>query len=181
MHNAMIAAVFAAIILLTSCQVVPRAEIAPEERVTTYNVTFTGTRKQGYDAIEVGLARIYNSPNDVVQVKQPDNGRIIVKALSQVFVIRDPDGMGLANVTGRLPYLLDVTISDNAVVLRFEVTGPSTNGEYPMDMVQVHRYFDRLATDLSATFGGSLAPGQFAPPAPPAPAPTATPAPTRGR
>lgn len=56
------------------------------------------------------------------------------------------------------------------------VTGPSTNGEYPMDMVQVRRFFDHLATDLAATFGGTLAPGQLAPEAPPVPPASATPA-----
>lgn len=177
MRYLMIFVTLSAVLFFSGCQVTPRAEIPPEERVTSYNVTFTGTRKQGYDAVEVGLARIYNSPNDVVQVKQPDNGRIIIKALSQVFVLRDPDGLGLANVTGRLPYLLDVTINDNAVVLRFEVTGPSTNGEYPMDMMQVRRSFDRLATDLSATFGGTVAPEQLAPVA--APVPPASSAPAR--
>lgn len=152
-----------AVAILSGCGT--RATISQAEREVSATITHPLSRKDAYDRVEVSLVSIFNSPRDVTQVKQPENGRIVIKALTAAIVLqRDPLRIA-PDVTMTLPFTMDVQSGDQTTKIRYEITGPGEpdyhaqrNGwspGYPNDMrpvlLQFHASIDRLARDLGGT------------------------------
>jgi hypothetical protein len=158
-HNLLLFVV-AGVLSLGGCSY--RRDLTDTERVSTYSVTHSKSRKQAYDDVEIEIAKLYNSSKTVVQVKQPDNGRIIIKAMTHDIEVPN-DGGGVT--AGSLPYTLDAQVNDTTATFNFEITGPIESSAqnpynlkfgYPTDVTEVRGEFERTATKLAASFGGVI-------------------------
>jgi hypothetical protein len=103
------------------------------------------TKKEIYDKSISYVARAFNSANDVIQLKDPDNGQIVCKCLgSRVFDF---------GITRYFRYTMIVDIKDGKIRVNYEnlqsermsdVVGPDMSYQW----TQVSEYLDNLSNDL---------------------------------
>jgi hypothetical protein len=145
---------------LCGCPGQARTSIPPAERQFKATYSTKLDRKKAYDALEVELVRSFNNAKAVTQVKQPENGRLVIQA--QMFVTVRDLGFG-QHSTGYLPYIMDAKLDDGSASFLFEVSGPSdvslgmnADRAYPDDMIPVLVQFQGIADRLSLAIGGEL-------------------------
>lgn len=152
----------AALLALTGC-ITPtaRGTLNENERITKYVITHHLSKRQAYDAAEIQMAKIFVSSKTVIDVKQPDNGRIIAKAVTAPIVTRS----GLLGETLGcicINYALDIQTADNTANLTVEITGKSgsdggpAHDGYPNDMSKLRQDFDNIADSLAKAVGGTI-------------------------
>lgn len=170
---------------LSSCQQQESRKSIPDTE-KRYHAEYSTekTRKETYDATEIQLVKVYNNARNVTQLKQPENGKIIVQALTGSVLLRKPDSF--SELSGNIPYTLEITCSDKSLVMDFEVTGGATISgasqygyysfeEYPANMRPVFIDFQGVAAGIARACSGVLSkesPLPAAPPAPKTPAPS---------
>lgn len=148
-----------------------RETLPPEEKSANYTINHGLTKRQAYDTIEVEIAKIFVSARAVTDVKQPDNGRLVLKAISSPKIL----AQGLVGETiaeSRINYSVDIQTDDKMVTVEFAITGhidtpnaPYYSG-YPSDMAWVRQEFDSTVESLRKSIKGviSVKPGPLAPP-----------------
>lgn len=155
-----------------------RPALSESDRTITYKIAHGQTKRQAFDVLEIELAKIYVSAKAVTDVKQPDNGRLIAKAISSSHILaRGLAGETIAEAT--LNYTIDIQTEDKSASIEFTI-GSRVNdpgnyyGGYPQDLSWIRAEFETVVQKMNAGLKGEIVsrPQQYQP-TPPQDAPAA--------
>ncbi len=137
-----------------------RATLSESERTVTYTIVHGQTKRQAFDVLEIELAKIYVSAKAVTDVKQPDNGRLIAKAVSSSHVL----ARGLAGesiVEASLNYTIDIQTDDKRASVEFTI-GSRVNDPgnywsgYPQDLSWIRAEFEAVVQKMNGALKGEI-------------------------
>lgn len=124
-----------ALIMITGCA--SYVEITNQERTLEFIEEHNLTKEKSYDIVFEWIAKNFVSANDVVQLKDKENGNIIVQAVGSY-----PYDV-LKTLIMNYNYTLSIKTRDNKIKFEFTTNKLVNTGNYPQkgDLQKVNGYY----------------------------------------
>lgn len=125
--------------------------ITPDQGIKEYIIDTSLQKDAAYSFTLAWIAKTYNSANDVVQLKDQDNGLITMQAMGSYYF----DALKTVQIVYR--YTLEIKIKDDKMKLIFTTGKTQHNGQYPQqgDLPKIFSKYDFLKNDLEKYLSNS--------------------------
>lgn len=118
--------------------------ITLDEGKKEYIETHLLTKDKAYNATLEWCAKTFNNANDVIQLRDKENGTIIMQAMSSYYF----DILKSVLITYR--YSLEIKLKDNKIKMVFTTGQTQNNGQLPQkgDLPKIFEKYDFLKNNL---------------------------------